>query len=203
VVTANIEQMRTIAAEVARSAESIGSLGRKSEEIGRVIAVINDIAEQTNLLALNAAIEAARAGEHGRGFAVVADEVRKLAERTTTATSEIAGSIREIQTDTAGAVEQVTGSSRQVEGGMQQAAKAGETIGRLVTATDEVNEKIRAIADAVSRQSACTRDIAQSISRISESSTSLAERSRTISGVTRTLSQRAAELDSQVSRFRV
>jgi methyl-accepting chemotaxis protein len=202
-VSGNIEQMRTIAAEVARSAQTIGSLGRKGEQIGRVIAVINDIADQTNLLALNAAIEAARAGEHGRGFAVVADEVRKLAERTTSATSEIGESIRDIQTGTVGAVEQITGSTRQVEGGMQQAAKVGQTIERLVTASDEVTERVRTIAQAATLQSTETRTIAQSISEISQTFNHLAERSLSISGVTSTLSERAARLDKQVARFRV
>ncbi|MEM9252702.1 MAG: methyl-accepting chemotaxis protein, partial [Planctomycetota bacterium] len=125
VVEQTVEGMHAIRESVASSAQSVNELGKRGEQIGAVIQVINDIADQTNLLALNAAIEAARAGEHGRGFAVVADEVRKLADRTVKATQEIAESIEAVQTETGQAVERMNAGSERVEQGVEYAQQAG------------------------------------------------------------------------------
>ncbi|MEM9348535.1 MAG: methyl-accepting chemotaxis protein, partial [Planctomycetota bacterium] len=120
VVEQTITGMKSINDAVTTSAESVQELGKRGEQIGEVITVINDIADQTNLLALNAAIEAARAGEHGRGFAVVADEVRKLADRTTKATEEIAGSIQAIQNETTIAVQKMNNGTDEVTTGVEK-----------------------------------------------------------------------------------
>ncbi|MEM9347044.1 MAG: methyl-accepting chemotaxis protein, partial [Planctomycetota bacterium] len=120
VVDQTITGMKSINDAVTTSAESVQELGKRGEQIGEVITVINDIADQTNLLALNAAIEAARAGEHGRGFAVVADEVRKLADRTTKATEEIAGSIQAIQNETTIAVQKMNNGTDEVTTGVEK-----------------------------------------------------------------------------------
>ena len=119
VVNDTVEGMKRIADVVHQGAETVRELGRSSDQIGEIISVIDEIADQTNLLALNAAIEAARAGEQGRGFAVVADEVRKLAERTTRATKEIAGMIKKIQSDTVGAVGSMERGTNEVERGIR------------------------------------------------------------------------------------
>ena len=118
VVEETVAGMKEIADVVKKSAGTVQELGKSSDQIGEIIGVIDDIADQTNLLALNAAIEAARAGEQGRGFAVVADEVRKLAERTTKATKEIAGMIKKIQVDTRGAVESMDEGTKKVDEGI-------------------------------------------------------------------------------------
>src|SRR5271156_552741 len=115
-------------------------LGKSSDQIGRIIGVIDDIADQTNLLARNAAIEAARAGEQGRGFAVVADEVRKLAERTTKATKEIAEMIQSVQTETRGAVEKMQSGTQQVEKGVEVTAKAGASLKQIIGQAEHVGE---------------------------------------------------------------
>ena len=133
VVAKSVKEVRAIASTVSESSKIMRDLGDRSKQIGEIVTVINDIADQTNLLALNAAIEAARAGEQGRGFAVVADEVRKLAERTAKATSEIGSMIKGIQTDVDGAVISMTGATKQVELGVEFSEKAGESLSSIVS----------------------------------------------------------------------
>ncbi|MCC6676822.1 MAG: methyl-accepting chemotaxis protein [Phycisphaerales bacterium] len=203
VVAKSVVEMKAIADQVNASAAVVGELGKKGEQIGQIIDVINDIAEQTNLLALNAAIEAARAGEHGRGFAVVADEVRKLAERTTKATEEVAVSIREIQGDTATAVKQIEDGTRRVSTGVDLVNAAGTSLGRIVAASDNVKSMVQAIAAASEQQSAASEEIARSVESISaitkESSQGASQTAQAVSQ----LSAQAERLRALVDRFRL
>ncbi|VAV85242.1 hypothetical protein MNBD_DELTA01-1748 [hydrothermal vent metagenome] len=166
VVRRAVDGMMAVAETVKQSATTVEALGKSSDEIGAIISVINDIADQTNLLALNAAIEAARAGEQGRGFAVVADEVRKLAEKTTKATKEIADMIKTIQNDTKGAMGSMHEGTKQVEEGVQLASEAGESLQQIVSSVDRVTDMVRQIATAAEEQSATSEEISTNISSI-------------------------------------
>jgi methyl-accepting chemotaxis protein len=151
--------MQQISHAVVEAANIITALGRSSDQIGKIVSVIEDIADQTNLLALNAAIEAARAGEQGRGFAVVADEVRKLAERTTKATKEIGDMIRQIQKDTRSAVSSMDQGTSQVGLGVALANKTGEALANIHSMINATVGKIQRIANATKEQSMATRQI--------------------------------------------
>ncbi len=177
VVDETVAGMKRIAEVVRRSAETVHELGKSSESIGAITGVIDDIADQTNLLALNAAIEAARAGEQGRGFAVVADEVRRLAERTTKATKEITAMIKKIQNDTKGAVSSMEQGTHQVNDGIALADKAGASLREIVAISQSVTEMISSIAAASEEQSSASEQIrnnAHAIAGVSnESSTAI------------------------------
>lgn len=166
VVSQTIMGMKSISDKVNQSAEVVETLGKSSQEIGDIIEVINDIANQTNLLALNAAIEAARAGEQGRGFAVVADEVRKLAERTTKATKEIEDMINKIQFDTNAAVNSMEEGTVETSKGINLADRAGEALEQIVDISQEVTEKVSQIASANEQQHSVSEIISKNIEEI-------------------------------------
>jgi methyl-accepting chemotaxis protein len=158
-VNQTIDGMTRINRAMSEVVTVIGNLGKSSEEIGEIISVIDDIAEQTNLLALNAAIEAARAGEHGRGFAVVADEVRKLAERSAKATGEIATLIKGIQKETEQAVRSTQQGDAAIQEGTQLAQTAGESLGAIVTSVDHVTTLMAQITQATDEQNRAAAQI--------------------------------------------
>jgi methyl-accepting chemotaxis protein len=173
IVKQTITKMNDIAQVVTRSANTIGKLGDSSKEIGEIVSVIEEIADQTNLLALNAAIEAARAGEHGRGFAVVADEVRKLAERTTEATQSISDMIEGIQDQTSEAVSDMTKGTDEVELGISLADKASNFLNLILQNTSDVNEMIAQIASATEQQSATGEQLSKNIFSINKNNEDL------------------------------
>ncbi|MFQ5531583.1 MAG: methyl-accepting chemotaxis protein, partial [Candidatus Nanoarchaeia archaeon] len=165
-ITATVEGMQRIAKVVTDAANTIKKLGANSEKIGAIVEVIDDIADQTNLLALNAAIEAARAGEHGRGFAVVADEVRKLAERTTNATGEIGSMISNIQQDTNEAVKAMGLGTEEVNKGIMLADQSGSALNEIIDNTEKVLDTINQVAVASEEESATAEQISRSIEGI-------------------------------------
>ncbi len=165
-VNESIKGMNKIADVVLSAADVIQNLGNNSEKIGEIISVIDEIADQTNLLALNAAIEAARAGEHGRGFAVVADEVRKLAERTTKATKEISEMITHLQAETHQVVESIQEGKVEVEVGKELAQKAGMAIRKIAESSEKVIDVISRVATASEEQAATSEQITKNIEGI-------------------------------------
>ena len=159
--------MAEIKAVVIEAAAKVNDLGKLGERIGQVVETIDDIAEQTNLLALNAAIEAARAGEHGRGFAVVADEVRKLAERSSRETKQIAELIRAVQVATDEAVGSMQSGARRVEEGSARADLAGEALGEILSAAESTVQQVTEIASAAEEIAAASRGMVQAMDSIS------------------------------------
>lgn len=203
VVSRSVEEVKAIAATVSESAQMVSALGERSKQIGEIVSVINDIADQTNLLALNAAIEAARAGEQGRGFAVVADEVRKLAERTTKATKEISGMIKTIQAETGTAVTAMDEGTRKVQNGVRLANEAGDALKEIVTGVENVTDMISHIATSAEEQSATTDEITQNMDSIAEVAKTNVAAIGEVSRATNEMSRLAAELKGLVVNFKI
>jgi methyl-accepting chemotaxis protein len=162
-VATTVSGMKTISDTMENTARVITSLGARSQEIGKILEVIEEIADQTNLLALNAAIEAARAGEAGRGFAVVADEVRKLAERSVEATKEIGEVIRQVQQDTTAAVETAKAGAKETKEGILLADKAGLALRRIIESVTRSSQLMAEIASATSKQSKASTDVLRTV----------------------------------------
>ncbi len=203
IVSETIDGMQRISSVVSESAQSIGKLAESSNQIGEIIGVIDDIADQTNLLALNAAIEAARAGEQGRGFAVVADEVRKLAERTGTATNEITQMINSIQLETSEAVTSMETGSSEVDKGRELTDKAGNALSSIVTMSESVMHMIQQIAVASEQQTCAAEEIAKNIEYISNISIENTKGAEESSDAALGLSKQAEELKIIVEQFKI
>jgi methyl-accepting chemotaxis protein len=203
IVTETIIGMNKIADVVLKSAETVQELGKSSDQIGEIIQVIDDIADQTNLLALNAAIEAARAGEQGRGFAVVADEVRKLAERTTKATKEIASMIKQIQKDTSGAVESMNKGTEEVEKGKALADRAGKSLQEIITEADKVVDVITQVAAASEEQSSTSEEISKSIEMINNVTQESAAAISQVAKASEDLNRLTENLQELISTFKI
>ncbi len=203
VVTETIQGMQRIASVVRESAESIGKLAKSADQIGEIIGVIDDIADQTNLLALNAAIEAARAGEQGRGFAVVADEVRKLAERTGQATGEITSMIKGIQDETNEAVNSMETGIQEVDKGRELADKAGNSLTEIVTMSTRVSDMITQIATASEEQSVAAEQIAKNIDRVNQIAKESATGAEQSATAAEELNRQAEGMQQMVGQFKV
>jgi methyl-accepting chemotaxis protein len=197
------EEIHRLATAVNGSSGQIRELERHSDEISSVVNVIKEIADQTNLLALNAAIEAARAGEQGRGFAVVADEVRKLAERTTASTNEIGGTIARIQEGTHGAVASMDRGVEQATVGVTLAGDAGAAIQHIREGAQRVIEVVNAISESIREQSAASNEIANRIENIAHMTEESAGEMAGTTAAARDLQQTAATLRQSVGRFRL
>jgi methyl-accepting chemotaxis protein len=203
VVEETVIGMKRISTVVNKSADTVKALGKSSDQIGEIIGVIDDIADQTNLLALNAAIEAARAGEQGRGFAVVADEVRKLAERTTKATKEIAGMIKAIQADTAGAVSSMQEGTKEVDNGIQLADRAGTSLAEIVGMIQELTDMVNQIAAASEEQSSASEQISKNVEGISTVTGETASGTQQIARASEDLNRLTENLQRLVEKFRL
>ncbi len=198
-----IDEMNKIAEIVFEAGETVKELGSSSEKIGEIIHVINDIADQTNLLALNAAIEAARAGEQGRGFAVVADEVRKLAERTTGATKEIAEMIVQLQKGTQDTVASIESGVEEVETGKKLAGEAGEAIQLIVQTSQRVLDLVSQVATASEEQAATAEEISRNIESINMVAHESASGVEEIAKATEDLNRLTENLQQLVEQFKL
>ena len=203
VVGRSIDTIESLSGEIQRAAEVIEHLHEDAQDINKVLDVIQGIAEQTNLLALNAAIEAARAGEQGRGFAVVADEVRTLATRTHDSTREIQGMIERLQSGANQAVDAMRKSSERASDSVDQAAEAGTALDAIASAVTRINDMNTQIASASEEQSAVADEIDRNINNISQIATENATASEQTMAASEELAKLADELQTLASRFRV
>jgi methyl-accepting chemotaxis protein len=201
VVGKTVNEVHEISTKVSELADVMSSLGASSKQIGEIVGVINDIADQTNLLALNAAIEAARAGEQGRGFAVVADEVRKLAEKTAKATTEISQMINSIQGETDKAIKSMDESLARVESGAAFSSQAGDALKTIVSSVEGLQTMVQQIASATEEMSTVTETIGSDIEAIAAASNETSSEVVQVSNASSDLSALSGTLENIVGRF--
>lgn len=197
------EGIKSIVNTAQNTGRIIASLASKTEQIGEITQVINDIADQTNLLALNAAIEAARAGEQGRGFAVVADEVRKLAERTTKATKEIAEMIKQIQSEAKDANESMTEAQLSVENGMRLTEEIGVVLKEILDANTKVSDVINHVAVASEEQSATAEQISRNLETMSNVTNESATGIEQVAKSAEELNRLTVNLQNLIKQFKI
>ena len=203
IVDDTLKKMRAIADSVGQTATLVQELGDSSSQIGKIIGVIENIANQTNLLAFNAAIEAARAGEQGRGFAVVADEVRKLAVSTTNATQEITLMIQKIQTGTKRAVEAMQLGTEQVELGVESTTQAGGSLNEIIKTSGQVGDMVMLIATAATQQASASEEINSNVEQIAKITEETSNAANEAAKAIAELATLATDLQTLVSRFKV
>jgi methyl-accepting chemotaxis protein len=216
-ITTVVQQMESINRGIEQLAETIRVLGQRSKQIGDIVSVIRGIAEQTNLLALNAAIEAARAGEHGRGFAVVADEVRKLAEEASESAKQIAELVKNIQTQTQAVVSSMGDATAEVRKGVSTVSEAGASFEQIQSAIKDVNDEIQDVLVAAQRISKGSSQVVKAIEMIDQIAVSTAGQTQNVAAAAEeqlasmeeitssaaSLAKMAEELQSLVSKFKV
>ncbi len=195
--------MDGISAAVMSTAESVKVLGDRSEQISKIVDVIREIADQTNLLALNAAIEAARAGEQGRGFAVVADEVRKLAERTTKATSEIKATVDSVREGTVRVVNEMAGGSDRTRAGVVMIRRAGETMGKIQDGVGQMMSAAEEISASLREQNTANHDIARNVEGIAQMTEETSAVVRSVAKSAEHLEKLSVSMSESVHKFRI
>jgi len=203
VVQQTVYSINKLATDVTNASEVIEKLGQETGNIDSILDVIKDIADQTNLLALNAAIEAARAGEHGRGFAVVADEVRELAARTQESIGEVHNMIESLQTGAQEAGSAMIAGRDQAESSVEQAATAGEALSSITTQVDRINDMNTQIASAAKQQSAVSEEVNRNIQNINQMADQTSENAQLASSASQQLSSAANKLSELVGHFKV
>ncbi|MCL2590967.1 MAG: methyl-accepting chemotaxis protein [Betaproteobacteria bacterium] len=203
IIRQTVDEMHAVAEAVHESSKGIAELGKQSERISSVVQVIKDVADQTNLLALNAAIEAARAGEQGRGFAVVADEVRKLAERTTSATGEVGAMIAAIQGSSNSAVKAMGNAAMRVESGVALADQAGAAITSIQEGAKKVQICARDASSVLAEQNMASQSIAQQVERVAQAAEENSAAARSSSGSAKNIEQLTRAVRNAVSKFKV
>ncbi|MDA8169856.1 MAG: methyl-accepting chemotaxis protein [Nitrospiraceae bacterium] len=203
IVEKSVREVKAIAGSVGESSKLISLLAGRSKQIGEIVEVISGIADQTNLLALNAAIEAARAGEQGKGFAVVADEVRKLAEKTAKSTSEISGMIKAIQEEVHQAFSSMENGTKSVETGVEYASRAGQALQKIVNSVSGLQSMIQQIASATEQMSTASSQISGDIESIAGISKESSAASEQMAQSANDLSRLSAGLQQTVGHFRV